>query len=447
MAETTTRPTKKAKTDSTTKKPRARFADPDPPKAKPSQKKSHNTTNPTPKDKGKAKEALSNTEPHEEILSTTFKIVAGSYEKLLYGLEGKTTYSEDKNLQFHLKAIFAFPAHVSCIKAVAASPQGGKWLASGSADEIIKVWDLRRRKEIGGLMHHEGSITHLVFPSRSHLFSASEDGTLCLFHARDWTVLRTLKGHKGRVNSIAVHPSGKVALSVGKDRALRMWDLMRGKGVASTKLGKEGETVRWSVDGKLFVVQSGLTFDIYNTEMALLHTVQHPSRLHDVTFCKRVSGDGEVLLVAAEDKKLSVYDIPEDSSRPPIIIAQMVGHENRVKAIQTLKIALPVDSGRKSTTVVTTVSSDGKIRLYDMNSVPETKETVAEIKPVAEYDTKGTRLTCVTIADGDDTKPLNGKRKHDEDADVDSDGEVDYGEIDSGDGEIVEENEEESEEG
>lgn len=37
---------------------------------------------------------------------------------------------------------------------------------------------------------------------------------------------------------MAVHPSGKVALSVGKDRALRMWDLMRGKGVASTKLGK-----------------------------------------------------------------------------------------------------------------------------------------------------------------------------------------------------------------
>jgi WD40 repeat protein len=35
---------------------------------------------------------------------------------------------------------------------------------------------------------------------------------------------------------VAVHPSGKVALSVGKDKTLRMWDLMRGKGVASTKL-------------------------------------------------------------------------------------------------------------------------------------------------------------------------------------------------------------------
>ena len=85
---------------------------------------------------------------------------------------------------------------------------------------------------------HLGSITHLVFPSRSHLLSASEDGSLCLFRARDWAVLKVLRGHKGRVNAVAVHPSGKVALSVGKDKALRMWDLMRGKGVASTKLGK-----------------------------------------------------------------------------------------------------------------------------------------------------------------------------------------------------------------
>jgi len=83
-----------------------------------------------------------------------------------------------------------------------------------------------------------GSITELHFPSRSHLISASEDGTIAIFHARDWVVLRVLKGHKGRINSIGIHPSGKVALSVGIDKTLRMWDLMRGKGSASTKLGK-----------------------------------------------------------------------------------------------------------------------------------------------------------------------------------------------------------------
>lgn len=92
-----------------------------------------------------------------------------------------------------------------------------------------------------------------------------------------------MKGHKGRVNNIAVHPSSKLALSVGQDKTLRMWDLMRGKGAASTKLGKgidieqiilwccilmtlylEGEVVRWSGSGTWFVVQNGSGFTIHN---------------------------------------------------------------------------------------------------------------------------------------------------------------------------------------
>lgn len=157
------RPTKKARTE---EKQRTRFAEPAEPTTK---KKPHNSLKSATensvapasiKNKGKGKETdLTETVPTNEQLPSTFKIVVGSYEKLLYGVEGKTTCSDDKNLQFHLNAIFAFPAHVSCIKAVAASPQGGKWLATGSADEIIKVWDLRRRKEIGGLMQHEGNVS------------------------------------------------------------------------------------------------------------------------------------------------------------------------------------------------------------------------------------------------------------------------------------------------
>lgn len=120
-------------------------------------------------------------EPKPSTLPTAFKIVAGSYEKLLYGLQGTVTLvpsdaaagsSTHSGVAFHLKPQFIFPAHVSCVKAVAASPNGGKWLATGSADEIVKVWDLRRRKEIGGLMHHAGTITpnspYRVFKTRLH---------------------------------------------------------------------------------------------------------------------------------------------------------------------------------------------------------------------------------------------------------------------------------------
>jgi protein MAK11 len=97
------------------------------------------------------------------VPSSTFKIVAGSYEKLLYGLEGTVSSSSSGSIAVDLKPIFIFPAHVSSIKAVAASPNGGKWLATGSSDEIVKVWDLKRKKEIGGLMHHEGEVHQFVF--------------------------------------------------------------------------------------------------------------------------------------------------------------------------------------------------------------------------------------------------------------------------------------------
>ena len=89
------------------------------------------------------------------MLPSAFKLIADAYEKLLYEIEGSVSATEE-GYRFDLKPIFIFPARVSCIKAV----EGGKWLATGSADEIVKVWDLRRRKEIGGLMHHEGLSRH-----------------------------------------------------------------------------------------------------------------------------------------------------------------------------------------------------------------------------------------------------------------------------------------------
>ena len=151
------RPTKKAKIVPKVKSSVPRKATP-PPKPKPAAKATkarEATPLPDRKGKGKAKDTTSNAKQTLDTLPSSSKVIAGSYEKLLYGLEGTVSF-EDADLKLDIKPIFIFPAHVSYLKAVAASPGGGKWLATGSADEIVKVWDLRRRKEIGGLMHHEG---------------------------------------------------------------------------------------------------------------------------------------------------------------------------------------------------------------------------------------------------------------------------------------------------
>lgn len=63
--------------------------------------------------------------------------------------------------------------------------------------------------------------------------------------------------------------------------------------------------------------------------MTLLQTITHPSRIQDVRFVKRVGEEGELLLVAAEDKKVTVYDSENGSNTTLPILAELVGHQNR----------------------------------------------------------------------------------------------------------------------
>lgn len=75
--------------------------------------------------------------------------------------------------------------------------------------------------------------------------------------------------------------------------------------------------------------------------MSLLQSVTHPARIHEILFCKGPK-DQDVLLVAAEDKKVTLYVLPtiaiadddeDDAEKPDAtalpIIGYLSGHLNR----------------------------------------------------------------------------------------------------------------------
>lgn len=74
---------------------------------------------------------------------------------------------------------------------------------------------------------------------------------------------------------------------------------------------------------------AGYTFLNTPQKLAILHTLEHTARIHDVKFAKRVDGTGEVLLVAAEDKTTTVYEVHPDASILLRPTARLVGHGNR----------------------------------------------------------------------------------------------------------------------
>lgn len=48
------------------------------------------------------------------------------------------------------------------------------------------------------------------------MLSGSEDGSIVVWDAKAWDSMKVLRGHKGAVVDLSIHPTGRLALSVGR---------------------------------------------------------------------------------------------------------------------------------------------------------------------------------------------------------------------------------------
>jgi WD40 repeat protein len=85
----------------------------------------------------------------------------------------------------------------------------------------------------------------------THLLSGGADGALAIWRSGGgWEALKLMRGHRGAVNGLALHPSGRLALSVGHDVALRMWNMARGRCSYTARLDAEADAVAFARAGQ-----------------------------------------------------------------------------------------------------------------------------------------------------------------------------------------------------
>ncbi|KAI9652472.1 MAG: hypothetical protein M1831_006741 [Alyxoria varia] len=121
-------------------------------------------------------------------------------------------------------------------------------------------------RELGTLTPHTSTITSLRFPTHSKLVSTSLDNSISISRTRDWTHLTTLRAPQPKsgtstsitskpsqnyarsvlrrpkgdtyalgsspsgINAVSVHPSQRLAISVGLgERCMRLWNLVTGR--------------------------------------------------------------------------------------------------------------------------------------------------------------------------------------------------------------------------
>ena len=92
----------------------------------------------------------------------------------------------------------------------------------------MKVWDLDSGKLLRTLAGHAGAIQGVAVTADGRAVSASGDRTLKVWDLHSEAVLRRLEGHADAVYTVMVTANGR-AVSASRDESLKVWDLGSGK--------------------------------------------------------------------------------------------------------------------------------------------------------------------------------------------------------------------------
>ncbi len=240
----------------------------------------------------------------------------------------------------------------------------GRWLASGGADNTIRLWDVDSGSELRALTGHTNWIKSLAISRTGEkLASGSNDRTVRVWDVATGRELLRLSGHEGPVEALVFSPDDHWLISGSKDATIRVWDLVTGKEARRLPGNTGGITaLAFSSDGKTLASGSvDNTIKLWDAaSWNLEHTLtKHTKRINSLSF----SPDGQRLASAAGDGSILLWDPTQGQER-----LSLKGASTAILS------AAFVGDGK-----LLSISADGTIKSWDPASGKERRVTTTDL--------------------------------------------------------------------
>ena len=153
-----------------------------------------------------------------------------------------------------------------------------QWLAAGTQQGEVLLWDVEKQKAIVSWIKHASSVYDLSFSSDDRLLaSAGKDSMVRLWNLEKRTLLRTLQGHSRRVYGTAISStSGQIATASG-DGFVKIWR-PEDRSFSLRQLTWNGRNSRFSPDGQSVVVTGhggiAIWHDLLSSAKRILPSIQ-----------------------------------------------------------------------------------------------------------------------------------------------------------------------------
>ncbi|MBE9245208.1 serine/threonine protein kinase [Microcystis aeruginosa LEGE 00239] len=217
--------------------------------------------------------------------------------------------------------------HSGQVYSLAYSPDG-RYLASGSKDRTIKIWEVATGKGLRTLTGHSGVVLSVAYsPDGRYLASGSKDRTIKIWEVATGKGLRTLTGHSGVVLSVAYSPDGRYLASGSQDKTIKIWEVATGKVRTLTGHYMTFWSVAYSPDGRYLASgSSDKTIKIWEvaTGKELRTLTGHSHAVLSVAY----SPDGRYLASGIGDGAIKIWEVATGKELPTL-----TGHSREVMSV------------------------------------------------------------------------------------------------------------------